>query len=91
MLMLCRAYCGYSYTSYTVFAYGCSPAHTYTQQVFTVKYIINGALHISEQLALKHFSFIHTRQGMSTIDLGVHMNIEYFGLNIMTSVFLKSN
>ena len=74
-----------------MFAHGCSPAHTYTQHVFTVKYMINCTLHISEQLALKHFSFIHTTQGMSTIDLGVHTNIENFGLNIMTSVFCKSN
>ena len=53
--------------------------------------MINFTIHISEQLALKRFSFIHARQSMSIFDLGVHTNIENFSLNIMSSVFVKAN
>jgi hypothetical protein len=53
--------------------------------------MINFTIHISEQLALKGFLFLHARQGMSIFDLGVHTNIENFSLNIMSSVLFKAN
>jgi hypothetical protein len=45
-----------------------------------VKYMIKHIPHISNQLALKRYSFIHAHQGMSIFD-----NV---GLNIMTSVIV---
>jgi hypothetical protein len=45
-----------------------------------VKYMIKHIPHISNQLALKRYSFIHAHQGMSIFD-----NV---GLNIMTTVIV---